>query len=90
MVVLVDLVHHSLPLKPARNNVPQLCYQTFFVIDIFLSEYGLPAGTAHSLVVNPDLYLDIVGECYMQNRLSAILLILSDSESGGTACCCEV
>lgn len=52
-----------------------------------LSECALPTGTAHSLVVNPDLYLDIVWECYMQNRLSALLLICSDWVSGDIPCC---
>lgn len=35
------------------------CHQYIF------SECVLPTGTAHSLVVNPDLYLDIIWECYM-------------------------
>lgn len=55
---------------PVLSNFPSHQY--------ILPECVLPTGSAHSRVVNPGLYVDIIWECYMQNSLSAILLIHSD------------
>lgn len=87
--VLVDLAHLRLflGLETSQDQCSTSVLSNFPSCQCKMPEHALPTGNAQSLVVNPDLYLDIVWERYMQNILTALLIMHGDPMSGSILSC---